>query len=52
MKQALTNICKRSLDGGGLERICGRRQLWGAITLCHAHYGVGVASAWFASFSL
>lgn len=51
-KQALTNIRKRSLDGGGVERTCGRRQLWGAITLCHAHYGVGVASAGFASFSV
>ncbi len=48
----LTHVGERSLAGGGVEMAGGRRQLRGAIALCHAGYGVGVASSWLASFTL
>lgn len=47
-----THVGERSLAGGGVKRAGGRGQLRGAITLCHAEYGVGVAPARFASFTL
>ena len=48
----LTHIGERGLASGGVKRAGGRRQLRGAIALCHADYGVGVAPSWFASFTL
>lgn len=48
----LTHVGEGSLAGGGVERACRRGQLRGAVALRHADYGVGVAPAWFASFTL
>lgn len=39
----LTNVGERNLAGGGVKGAGGRRQLRGAVALCHARYGVGVA---------
>lgn len=48
----LTHVGERSLAGGGVERAGGRGQLRGAIALCHADCGVGVAPARFASVTI
>lgn len=48
----LTHVGEGSLAGGGVEVAGGRGQLGGAIALCHADYGVGVAPARFASITL
>lgn len=48
----LTHVGERSLAGGGVEWTGGRRQLRGAIALCHADYRVGVAPSRFASITL
>ena len=48
----LTHISERNLAGGGVQRAGGGGQLRGAIAVRHAHYGVGVASPWFASITV
>lgn len=48
----LTHVGEGGLAGGGVEGACRRGQLRGAVALCHADYGVGVAPAWFASVTL
>ncbi len=48
----LTHVGEGSLARGGVERASGRRQLRGAVALCHADYGVGVAPAGSTAFTL
>lgn len=48
----LTHVSERSFGGRRMKSAGGRRQLRGAIALCHVHYSVGVAPSWFASITL